>query len=216
MHKKTCWCSWWRYKRFRHIVPSVWTPCCAMQPPGAASWLSLHPKSPHALSLGSLLSLVLWRNWIAVFKVKATAKYQNVSDCLSRWCLLKCWTLYYQTCYSYASLWAKLSYKKCLFAVFKAQWSRWRICHQRGVCNASFGLPILLQLNNLVWWHIIMSWIVLWKDWIALLWWRSRSQKGLRIPVNVHLNDISWMAEPFVTRLGMVMHYHKPKCHARK
>ena len=114
------WCSWWRYKRFHHIVPSVWTPCCAMQPPGAASWLSLHPKSPHALSLGSLLSLVLWSNRIAVFKVKATAKYQNVSDCLSRWCLLKCWTLYYQTCYSYASLWAKLSYKKCLFAVFKA------------------------------------------------------------------------------------------------
>ena len=28
---------------------------------------------------------------------------------------------------------------------------------------------------NLVWWHIMMSWIVLWKDWIALLRLRSRS-----------------------------------------
>ena len=63
---------------------------------------------------------VSWRNWIAVFKVKVTAKLQNVNDCLSR-CLLNCQTLYYQTCYSYASLWARLSYKKCWFAVFKVK-----------------------------------------------------------------------------------------------
>ena len=52
------WYSWWRYKRFHHSVPLVWTPCRAMQPPGGASWLPFHPKSPHALSLRSLLSLV--------------------------------------------------------------------------------------------------------------------------------------------------------------
>ena len=61
-----------------------------------------------------------------------------------------------------------------------------------------------------------MSWIVLRKDWIALLWSRSRSQERLRIPVNVQLHDISSTAEAFVTRLGMVMHHHGPKCHARK
>ena len=61
-----------------------------------------------------------------------------------------------------------------------------------------------------------MSWIVLWKDWIALLWSRSESQEGLRIPVNVHLNDISSTAEPFLTKLGMVMHHHGPECYARK
>ena len=50
-------------------------------------------------------------------------------------------------------------------------------------------LLILLQLN-LVWWHIVVRWIVLWNGWIALLWSRSESQKRFRIPVNVHV-DIS-------------------------
>ena len=36
-----------------------------------------------------------------------------------------------------------------------------------------------------------------------------------KIPVNVHLDDISSAAEPSVTRLGMVMHLHRPECHAR-
>ena len=71
---------------------------------------------------------------------------------------------------------------------------------------------ILLQLN-LVWWHIILRWIVLWKDWIALLW--SRSQKRFSSPVNVHLDDISSAAEPSVNKLGMVMQHHGPKCHTR-
>ena len=52
-------------------------------------------------------------------------------------------------------------------------------------------LLILLQLN-LVQWHIIISWIVEWKDWIALSWSRSRSQEMFRIPGNVHLDDICW------------------------
>ena len=70
----------------------------------------------------------------------------------------------------------------------------------------------LLQLN-LVRWHIIIIRIVLLNDWVALLW--SRSQKCLKIPVNVHLDDISSTAEPSVTKLGMVMHHHGLECHAR-
>ena len=67
-----------------------------------------------------------------------------------------------------------------------------------------------MQLD-LVWWHIIIRWIILWKDWIALLWSMSRSQKRFRIQVNVHLKDISSAAEPSVTKLGMVMQHHGPK-----
>ena len=37
-----------------------------------------------------------------------------------------------------------------------------------------------------------------------------------RIPVNVHLNDISSAAEPSVIKLGMVVQRHGPKCHARR
>ena len=79
----------------------------------------------------------------------------------------------------------------------------------------SSELLILLQLN-LVWWYNIVSWIVSWKEWIALLWSRSSSQKRFRIPVNFHLDDISSTAEPFVTKLGIVMHHHGPECHARR
>ena len=72
---------------------------------------------------------------------------------------------------------------------------------------------LILLLLNFVYWYII-RWIVLWKDWIALLW--SRSRKRLRIPVNVHLDGISSAAEPSVTILGMVMQHHGPKCPARR
>ena len=40
--------------------------------------------------------------------------------------------------------------------------------------------------------------------------------KRFRIPVNVHLNDISSAAEPSVTKLGTVMQHHGPKYHARR
>ena len=55
-------------------------------------------------------------------------------------------------------------------------------------------LLILLQLK-LVRWHIIIRWIVLWKDLIALLRSKSRSQKRLRISVSIHLEDISSAAD---------------------
>ena len=54
------------------------------------------------------------------------------------------------------------------------------------------------------------------KDWIALLWSRSRSQKRFIIPMNVHLDSISSAAEASVAKLGMVMEHHGPKCHARR
>ena len=83
------------------------------------------------------------------------------------------------------------------------------------VFSISFELLILL-LPNLLWWHIIISLIVLWKDWIALLWSKSRSEVKFRIPVNVHLDDILSTAEPFVTKFGIVMHHHGPEYHARR
>ena len=47
--------------------------------------------------------------------------------------------------------------------------------------NILFELLILLQLT-LVWWHFIIRWIVLWKDWIALLWSSQGHGKGSQFP----------------------------------
>ena len=63
---------------------------------------------------------VLWRNWIAVFKVKVTAKLENVNEYLSIQYLLNCWTSYHQTWYGDASSWARIS-QKYWFAVWKVK-----------------------------------------------------------------------------------------------
>ena len=64
-------------------------------------------------------------------------------------------------------------------------------------------------------WFDGIGWIVFCKDWVILLCSSSRSQQRLNISVNVHL-DIFLTAEPFVTKLGMVMHHHGPECHAKR
>ena len=105
--------------------------------------------------------------------------------------------------------------QKAWFALFKIKVTVKDSRIKIWLANISSELLVLLQLN-LVWWHIILSWIVVWKDWIAQLWWRPRSQERFRIPVNVYLDDISSAAEPSVSKLGLVMHYRGPECHARR
>ena len=116
-------------------------------------------------------------------------------------------------------------FQKDWFAVFKIKVTVKDNIFEMCLLNMLSELLILLQLN-FAWWYIIIRWIVLekigllcccpGKDWIALLLSRSRSQKRFRIPKNVHLDDISSAAEPSVTKLGLVMQHHGPKCHARR
>ena len=101
---------------------------------------------------------------IIMFKVNVTAKFQNVKECFSR--LLNHWTFYHQNWYSDPSPWARLSTKKIGLLSSKI-----RVTFKDHIIKIWFlssELLIILQLG-LVWWHIIISWIVLWKDWTALL-----------------------------------------------
>ena len=43
---------------------------------------------------------------------------------------------------------------------------------------------------------------------------KVESQGRFRIPVNVYVEDIFLTAEPYVTKLGMVLHPHGPECYA--
>ena len=110
---------------------------------------------------------------------------------------------------------SQIVFQKDWFAVFKIKDTVKDNMIKIWLFSIVSELLILLQLS-LVWWHILTMMIVLWKDRIALLWSKSRSQKRFRIPVNVHLDDISSVAEPSVTKLGMVMQHHGPKCLARR
>ena len=103
------------------------------------------------------------------------SKFHNVNEWLSRWYLLNRWTFYW--CGG-VSLWARLSSKKIGLVSSRLR-SQWRIIFSKYDFLMSSELLILLHLN-LVWWHIIISWIVMWKDWIALSWSRSRSQKKVQ------------------------------------
>ena len=44
----------------------------------------------------------------------------------------------------------------------------------------------------------------------------TETEKGFNIPVNVHVDDMPLASEPSVTKLGMVMQHHGPKCPARR
>ena len=94
----------------------------------------------------------------------------------------------------------KAVFRKDWFVVFKVKATVMDHIIKIWLSNVSSELLILLQVN-LVGWHITISWIVLWKDWIALLWSRSRLQERFKIPVDVHLDNVSSTAEPCVTKL---------------
>ena len=107
------------------------------------------------------------------------------------------------------------AFQKDWFAAFKVKVTVMDHIIKVWLSNTFSELLIFLQLN-LVWWHIIVGWIVLWKDCIALLWSWSRTQEGFKIPMKVFLDNISSTAEPFVTKLGMVIHHHRPECLVRR
>ena len=52
------------------------------------------------------------KNWVTAFKVKVTAKVQNVSECLSRLYFLTHWTFCYQTWYVHTALWVRVPCRK--------------------------------------------------------------------------------------------------------
>ena len=51
---------------------------------------------------------------------------------------------------------------------------------------------------------------------IGLLCSRSRSQQNFKMSMNVCPDDIFWIAEPFTTKLGMVMHHYEPDCLSKR
>ena len=62
--------------------------------------------------------------------------------------------------------------------------------------------------------YSIISWSVLWKNGITAS--RSRSQRRLKMSVNVCPEDIFWTTEHFVTKPDMVLQHHKPECCVEK
>ena len=75
----------------------------------------------------------------------------------------------------------------------------------------SSELLIVLQANLIIEIHH-QKWTVLWKDWIAVF----RVKVTAKVQnVNVCL-DMFWIAEPFVTKLDMMMQHQEWECHLKR
>ena len=66
--------------------------------------------------------------------------------------------------------------------------------------------PPNILFPNLVWWCIFMSRSVMQKDWLAMF----------MVKVTARAHMINWTADPFATKLGLMVHYHKPMCLMKK
>ena len=121
----------------------------------------------------------------------------------SRWYLLNCLTFCKQTGYGDASSRAWVLCKKIGLLSSKSR-------SQQGLIWSKYDLLCLLDCWSFcyqTWFvdNIVISCNVLWRKLIAVL--KARSQQNFK---NLMIN-IFWRAEPFTTKIGMVMHYHGPK-----
>ena len=74
----------------------------------------------------------------------------------------------------------------------------WQIvCHQTLYCDASLGIWVSCKT-------------------VGLLISRSRSQQGFKWSKYDSFYYIYWAADPFATKLGLIVHYHKSKCPIEK
>ena len=70
-------------------------------------------------------------------------------------------------------------------------------------------------LPNLVWWYSKMSQSVM-RNKDCLLSSRSRSQRGFIWSKYDSFYYILWTVDTLATKLGLMLHYHKPECLVKK
>ena len=75
--------------------------------------------------------------------------------------------------------------------------------------------PQNIFLPNFVWWCSIISQSVLWKK-DSLLSSRSRSRWGLMWLKYDSFYYIFWTIDSLATKLGLMIHHHKPQCLVKK
>ena len=204
---------------------------------------------------------------ITVFKVKVTAKVQNISECLFRWYLLIRRTFCHQTwcgvwcstisqnfmqnptttttttkiaCYLQSQGHSEGSYDQNmtfsfisseLFIFRQPNWSdgnfhkpeclvkkKKNYCIQ-GEGTAKVKMSMFVQMIASepphilfqTWYFEASSWARMSCKTFGLLFSRSRLQQGL-IRKYDSFYYIFWTADPFATKLGLIVHYHKPEC----
>ena len=131
------------------------------------------------------------KNWFAVFSVKVTARAYIIKILLFLLYLLNCWSVCNQTWFDSITSEAGES------------------CGKIGLlCSRSRTQQNILLLY-LVWWCSIMSQSVMQKT-NCLQFSRSRSQQGMMWSENDSFYYIFWTLGALATKLGLMIHHHKP------
>ena len=82
----------------------------------------------------------LWKNGITVYKLKVTAKVQNLSEWLSGWYFLNHRTFCYQIWYCDVASWARVMRTFCCCCYLQGQG------HSKGSCDKNMTLSTLSEL----------------------------------------------------------------------
>ena len=146
---------------------------------------------------------VMQKDWLAIFKVKVTARAHMIKIWQFLLYLLNCWSFCYQT-------WFDCTYHKLELDCYvqgqghsKMSKSRWMFVQM------IFSESLNLLLPDLVWWCIIMSQIVLKK---------KNCSAVFKVKVTVKNNMFKiclfniWTADPFASKLGLMAHHHRVDC----
>ena len=137
---------------------------------------------------------------------------QNVNECLSKY-LLNHITFWYQTWYNDAASWARVSSRKKIVCCLQGQGHNKGSFDQNVTLSTMSSELLILQQPNLVWWYMIISQNVLWKNWYIVFEVKVRV-KGQN--VSFYPDDIFLTAEHFVTKLGVVMQHHELGGHGKR
>ena len=110
-------------------------------------------------STASEAGVTCGKKWITAFKVKITAKIQNVSECLSRWYLLNCRTFFFFTklgmVMQHQESEGHAEKKNCLLSSrSRLQWGLIMINIWLSTISSKLSIPLQ---PNLVWLYITVS-----------------------------------------------------------
>ena len=126
--------------------------------------------------------------------------------------LLNCWFFGNQTCLLDTASRAKVSSEENWITGFKVKvtakghnisLARWYLLNRKTFCYQT-------------WYCDAPSWARKSCKKIGLLFSRSRSQQGFKWSKYDSFYYIYWAADPFATKLGLIVHYHKSKCPMKK
>ena len=141
-----------------------------------------------------------------MFKVKVTANFQNVCECLSRWYLLKRWTFYYQTWYGGAWLWTRLSFKKIGLLSSRSRSQLQKISSKSA---DAFATKLVLMA-----YHHKVECLLKRLDCSVVV--KVKVTEKVKNSSECSCGRYLLSCWPSVTKLCMVMQHHGSKCHWRR